>query len=70
LIFVLFQDCGDPEPLGNGTVDLSDGTTFGASALYKCNPGYTLHGDNSTTCQEDGTWHDIEQNCTLNSKNN
>lgn len=55
-------DCGtlaDPE---NGSVDLSDGTTEGSSAIYTCFAGYQLKGVSTRTCTRSG-WSDSEPTC-------
>ena len=57
-------ECGEPENLDNGSVDTSNGTQYPATAVYACNEGYELEGNNKVTCQEDGTWSDGAPNCT------
>ncbi|WAR06704.1 SVEP1-like protein [Mya arenaria] len=63
---LLFVDCNDPPVLENGSPNKSNGTTYGSVVVYSCGKGYTLYGDNSTTCQTDGTWKVIHANCTIN----
>ena len=40
----------------NGQVSHPGGTTFGQTATYSCNTGYTLVGDSTRTCQATGQW--------------
>ncbi|XP_053408490.1 sushi, von Willebrand factor type A, EGF and pentraxin domain-containing protein 1-like isoform X2 [Mercenaria mercenaria] len=60
------KNCGNLTDPPNGTVDLSNGTTYQSVGKYSCNIGYTLQGDNSTICTETGKWktHDVE--CKIN----
>ncbi len=56
-VFLLFSvvDCGrltDPE---NGQVIFAD-TRFGFRARYRCFSGYTLQGETSRLCEDDGFW--------------
>ncbi|WAR04313.1 SVEP1-like protein, partial [Mya arenaria] len=52
----LASDCRTLPNPSNGAVDTVAGTTFGSTAQYSCNPGYSLQGHNSRTCQETGQW--------------
>ena len=56
-------NCGALANPSNGTVDTSSGTTFMMTATYTCNPGYTLTGDMTRTCQADGMWNSSEPAC-------
>ena len=49
-------DCGSLINPNNGLVDTSPGTTFGSTATYTCDTGYTLSGSQSRTCGADGNW--------------
>ena len=40
----------------NGRVTLSIGVFIGSQATYTCNRGYSLVGDSTRVCQNDGTW--------------
>ena len=40
----------------NGRVSLSIGVLIGSRATYTCNSGYSLVGDSTRVCQNDGTW--------------
>ncbi|HET7538646.1 MAG TPA: hypothetical protein VFK05_02205 [Polyangiaceae bacterium] len=45
-----------------GTVDAPT-LTFGATATYSCNAGYTISGMATRTCQPDGTWSGTAPTC-------
>ena len=49
-------DCSALSNPANGQVSHPGGTTFGQTATYSCNPGYTLVGDITRTCQATGQW--------------
>ena len=57
------QDCGPLVNPENGQVNISSGTTFGSTATYTCNTGYTLSGPQSRTCGADGNWIFSEPFC-------
>lgn len=38
-----------------GTVKVSD-STYGSRAVYVCNRGYELYGENYRTCEYNGKW--------------
>ncbi len=60
----LAVDCGPLQLTNNnGAVDTSSGTTFMMTATYTCNPGYTLTGDMTRTCQANGMWSSSEPAC-------
>jgi len=48
-------DCGPAPVIDNGS-RTPTGETFGASASYACNTGYTLDGSATLYCGTDGTW--------------
>lgn len=51
------------DPL-NGDVDLDLGsTTFGSTATYECDSGYTLSGAVQRTCEDSGSWQPAEPTC-------
>ena len=56
-------DCGHPGEIDNGQVDVSGGTAIGDTANYQCNEHFQLKGDNTRTCQEDGTWSGTAPTC-------
>ena len=49
-------NCGTLTNSTNGQVSYTAGTTFGQTATYSCNTGYTLVGDSTRTCQSTGVW--------------
>ena len=56
-------DCGNLTDPANGQVTLTAGTTFGLTATYRCNTGYTLVGDSTRTCQVTGNWSGSAPTC-------
>ncbi len=63
LCFPSVVDCGDPgAPLhGNKWV----GATFlGSIVKYKCNTGFSLHGNSFRVCQSSGKWNGRLPTCT------
>ena len=47
----------------NGQVDQASGTTFGETATYSCNTGYSLMGGSTRTCQATGEWSGSAPTC-------
>lgn len=56
-------DCGGLDTPENGSLAV-DATTFGATATYECDTGFTIVGDAERTCQADGTWSGTEPFCS------
>ena len=56
-------DCGSLDDPTNGVVSVSS-TTFSSTAIYSCNTGYALTGDDMRTCLESGRWSGSEPTCT------
>jgi hypothetical protein len=48
----------------NGAVSASTATS-GSTAAYSCDPGYSLSGRTTLTCQSDGTWDGTPPSCTI-----
>ncbi len=44
-------------------MDTSSGTTFGSTAAYSCDAGYSLTGSTERTCGADGMWSLSEPVC-------
>ena len=64
LFYSKVVDCGSPVNPDNGQVDISNGTTFGSTAIYTCDPGYTLSGSHKLrTCGADAVWFPTEPTC-------
>jgi len=40
-------------------------TISGSTAVYFCDPGYSLSGSTTLTCQSDGTWDGTPPSCTI-----
>ena len=49
-------NCGHLINPDHGQVDTSSGTTFGSTAIYTCDTGYSLSGSQTSTCGADGMW--------------
>ena len=60
---VTVVDCGNLMDPANGAVSLTT-TTYNSVATYSCNDGYTLVGDTSRTCLDDGSWSGTAPTCT------
>ena len=56
-------DCGPLTDPVNGQVDTSSETTFGSTASYSCNNGFTLNGDNTRICGSNGVWSNLQPSC-------
>ena len=50
-------DCGPPPEIANGSPIVAS-PVAGTTAIYLCDFGATLLGNNTITCQDDGTWED------------
>ena len=57
-------DCGLVTAPTNGVVILSS-TTYPSVATYGCSTGYQLSGQNTQTCQADGTWSGNKPTCDI-----
>ena len=49
-------DCGTLTNPANGSVGHTAGTTFGQTATYTCDAGYSLVEGSSRVCQATGVW--------------
>ena len=56
-------NCGTLTDPANGQVSHTAGTTYQQIATYNCDPGYTLVGDSTRTCQAIGMWSGSEPTC-------
>ena len=56
-------NCGTLSNPANGQVTHTAGTTFGQTATYSCNSGYSLVGVNNRTCQATGVWFGTAPTC-------
>ena len=56
LSFLTVVNCGTLNAPANGQVSHTAGTTFGQTATYSCDLGYSLVGDSNHTCQATGRW--------------
>ncbi|XP_053408096.1 sushi, von Willebrand factor type A, EGF and pentraxin domain-containing protein 1-like [Mercenaria mercenaria] len=57
------RDCGPLATPTHGVVNVPLGTTYGQTATYYCNPGYTLSGTASRQCAVDGLWTGFSPVC-------
>ncbi|XP_072565430.1 CUB and sushi domain-containing protein 1a isoform X1 [Paramormyrops kingsleyae] len=54
--------CGDlPSPPNGNKIGTLN--TFGATAIFTCNTGYTLAGSHVRECSENGLWSGVETKC-------
>ena len=56
-------DCGRLSDILNGRVQVST-TTFGSTATYVCDPGYSVVGTAVRSCLAVGVWSGREPSCT------
>lgn len=54
--------CGELPSPPNGK-KMGTLTTFGATAIFMCNTGYTLVGSHVRECQAHGLWSGVETKC-------
>lgn len=60
--FHLVISCGELPSPPFGT-KLGTLTTFGATAIFMCNHGYTLVGSHVRECSANGLWSGLETRC-------
>ena len=53
----LSADCGPPPEIANGS-PIREYPVRGTTTVYYCDFGATLLGNDTITCQDDGTWED------------
>ena len=68
ILFLTLLDCGTVPTLTNGARSDTGGTTYGETATFACNTGYTISGGADVTCQDDGTWETLLATCTIKGK--
>ena len=49
----------------DGTVTLTNGTTYLSKATFICNIGYDLIGNSESMCQASGTWSKTDTTCQI-----
>lgn len=58
------MNCGNLRNIENGDVIMLDNrTTYDARALYKCHSNYTLIGQDTRMCSENGVWSGQQPQC-------
>ena len=57
------MNCETLKNPANGRVSYAGGTTYGQTATYSCNTGYTLVGGSAHTCQSTGDWSGSAPTC-------
>jgi hypothetical protein len=62
------RDCGSLGTIANGTIT-APATTYGSTAMYACNPTYTLSGTPTRTCGTNGTWSGTAPTCSMQTGN-
>lgn len=55
--------CPSNLSVDNGDVDLSDGTDVGDTAIYECDQGYEIDGDDTRSCLITGQWSGDAPEC-------
>ncbi|XP_052245001.1 sushi, von Willebrand factor type A, EGF and pentraxin domain-containing protein 1-like isoform X24 [Dreissena polymorpha] len=60
------KDCGKPFEPDHGWVNISNGTAVGNTATFFCDIGYTVVGNNKTTCLNNNTWNRPTPECKIN----
>ncbi|CAH1794011.1 unnamed protein product, partial [Owenia fusiformis] len=56
-------DCGQPQGIKNGSLELPNGTTYNSVANYSCNDGFYLRGSKTVICETSGNWTSQGQVC-------
>ena len=64
VIIISYTDCAILTPPSDGGLTSSGMTTStGTKVTVSCDPGFTLDGATTLTCQTDGTWDNIVGVC-------
>ena len=56
-------DCGDPGDPYGGYRHIATDTKYQSNVTYTCKPDHHLEGEDSQTCQADGTWSGSKPVC-------
>ncbi len=62
--------CSDPGYIDYGRATYTALYHQGASVTYHCDDGYSMTGDNTLTCQSNGTWDKLSPTCNRQGKVN
>jgi len=61
-----FVDCGNPDELLNGQVELLDSrTTYDAEVRYSCSDDYNMAGDTTRRCEANSRWTRAQTECEI-----
>ncbi|XP_066954773.1 P-selectin [Macrobrachium rosenbergii] len=59
-----YVECGQPKEIEHGSLVLVDGrTNHGAKAVYECTTNYTIVGESTSVCSDDGNWSPEAPEC-------
>ncbi|MCL4136014.1 UNVERIFIED_CONTAM: hypothetical protein GTU68_063100, partial [Idotea baltica] len=59
-----YIDCGKPSSIENGVLSLLDGrTNYGSKTKYVCAENYTMDGNDTVVCGDDGEWEPRVPEC-------
>lgn len=72
-VLFLSLECVNPEPVApeNGVIELTTQgvTTYGATAIIRCDDGYDMSGGPTTiTCEADENWTQFTTTCKIKGK--
>ena len=62
LFSLTIANCGRPDDISNGSVDVQRGASHGSDVTYRCDAGFTLSGSRKRTC-DDGRWSPERPTC-------
>jgi len=63
--FIFVTDCGLLAPPASGSVNLVNGTKYGAVATFSCTLGYDIFGSRSVACTAEGRWLPVSPTCKM-----
>lgn len=66
-ILISAVECKELNHPPNGRVEFPVPSTYQSLAVYTCNTGYNLKGNDSRECLVDGVWSGMEPTCEGNS---
>lgn len=66
MFYFHIADCGLLADPPGGSVNISAGTTYLNEAIFSCDVGYTMTGSNTSICQDNGQWSNVDPLCRKN----